>query len=405
MDVATFWMKIPLDDEVPNPARQQELELAYEKNIGNGQPPYHDVPVRSLGELKWIIAERGWSTPGTEYGEPENTPDLRGVSLKQVNLTGVSLGNADLRGAKLSVSNLTGARLRVANLEGAELASSGLVDANLEMADLRDTHMAGADLTRANLHRANLSGALLYASTLVDAQLRDARLGGATLTQAVLEGADLTFASLNSDTTLAAAKFDGRVKFRDVYWNGVGLAQTKWDQVVRIGDETEIAEATGQEARAQACGTAAAAYRGLYVALQGQGLTIHASRFRKRERELEQKALWESHNYSGWLASAILRFTCGYGESIRRALVTYVIAILAWTVAYFVVSEYEHGTPRLSLLEALVLSLTSFHGRGFLSLPQTLGGPISVLASLEAVVGLFVEALLIATLARYVFRE
>jgi hypothetical protein len=56
--------------------------------------------------------------------------------------------------------------------------------------------------------------------------------------------------------------------------------------------------------------------------------------------------------------------------------------------------------------DALVYSLTSFHGRGFLpglGSETTLHNPLIVLAASEAVVGLFVEISFIATFTQRYF--
>jgi hypothetical protein len=50
--------------------------------------------------------------------------------------------------------------------------------------------------------------------------------------------------------------------------------------------------------------------------------------------------------------------------------------------------------------EALVLSLSSFHGRGFFPSTISLGDPLAIIAAAEAVIGLFIELLFIATFSR-----
>ena len=54
-------------------------------------------------------------------------------------------------------------------------------------------------------------------------------------------------------------------------------------------------------------------------------------------------------------------------------------------------------TPHLRWDEALVLSVSSFHGRGFFSQNITLGDTYARLATAEAVIGLFIEISFIAT--------
>jgi hypothetical protein len=52
--------------------------------------------------------------------------------------------------------------------------------------------------------------------------------------------------------------------------------------------------------------------------------------------------------------------------------------------------------PHLSWNEALVLSISSFHGRGFFTSSVTLGDTLARPAALEAVVGLLLEITFIA---------
>ena len=53
--------------------------------------------------------------------------------------------------------------------------------------------------------------------------------------------------------------------------------------------------------------------------------------------------------------------------------------------------------------EAVILSVSSFHGRGFFQPVQSLGDPVAMLAALEAVFGLFIEVSFIATFTQRFF--
>jgi hypothetical protein len=59
--------------------------------------------------------------------------------------------------------------------------------------------------------------------------------------------------------------------------------------------------------------------------------------------------------------------------------------------------------PHLSPLGAFVLSMTSFHGRGFFPGSIAVDDPLSVLAAFEALVGLVIEASFIATFTQRFF--
>ena len=59
--------------------------------------------------------------------------------------------------------------------------------------------------------------------------------------------------------------------------------------------------------------------------------------------------------------------------------------------------------PHLAWNEAIVISMTAFHGRGFFQPVQSLGDPIAILASIEAVFGLLIEISFIATFTQRFF--
>jgi hypothetical protein len=59
-------------------------------------------------------------------------------------------------------------------------------------------------------------------------------------------------------------------------------------------------------------------------------------------------------------------------------------------------------TP-LPWYKALILSVSSFHGRGFFQPLQSLGDPVAALAAIEAVIGLFIEISFIATFTQRYF--
>lgn len=53
--------------------------------------------------------------------------------------------------------------------------------------------------------------------------------------------------------------------------------------------------------------------------------------------------------------------------------------------------------------EALILSVSSFHGRGFFQLLNSLGDPVAALAAIEAILRLFIEISFIATFTQRFF--
>jgi hypothetical protein len=101
----------------------------------------------------------------------------------------------------------------------------------------------------------------------------------------------------------------------------------------------------------------------------------------------------------------------------------YLATIAGFAYAYF---QVTHGLPLIPPLgplapdgllhfgtssslqalapnEALILSVSSFHGRGFFQPLKSLGDPVAGLASIEAVIGLLIEISFIATFTQRFF--
>ena len=102
-----------------------------------------------------------------------------------------------------------------------------------------------------------------------------------------------------------------------------------------------------------------------------------------------------------WGFSHLLNALAGYGYRPGRSALAYILIIFGFMGLYLLTSQF--ATPHLSWDEGLVLSLSSFHGRGFFTQTITLGDPYARLAVAEAVLGLLVEASLIATFTQRFF--
>jgi hypothetical protein len=347
------------DDSEPTPERQAELRAAYEANVAAGRAPYADVSIYTRGELRWVLRERHWWNGDEGHWR-----------------------NADDEGDP------------PANLSG--------------------TVFRGANLTDQFLGRANLSGANLFRTNLSGARLIGSNLSGADLYEANLRGAGLVRARMDPVTTLIGIKLNSRTTLGDVVWNGVSLTLIDWDQAPTLGDELGIPDdhyryRPHPESRAEKYREAAQAYRGLSITLRSQGLLIPASNYRLREQVLERKASFEEGKGKllGWVFSWLLFLVAGYGERPARSLVAYLLVLFGFAAAFLTLGSSALGigthdaikTP----LAALVFSVTSFHGRGFFPGGLTLDDPITVLAAIEAVLGLFIEITFIATFTQRFF--
>lgn len=452
------------DDHDPAQERQMALRVAYMHNVEGGREPYMGVHIATRGEIFWIMREHQWSG-GRDIPDKEvinlRGVDLRGTnlrglkidyadlsgaildqavlvdarlrgvklreaSLREADLTGAHLNGADASGARFDRAKLLGAELDTANLSGAVLGRADLTGASVDRANLSNTSLGEANLsliradrsnlTNARLRKAivrgarfrgaNFTGARLWEADFADADLIGCDLSGAHLRSANLAGADLRGAQMSVTTALGRVVLDGRTQLGDIIWNNAPLIEVDWTQIPRLGDEIILKKATTREERALAYHQAARAYRVLVTALKAQGVALAASTFRLREQQLERKAARIEGRLGSWLFSGLLDTVSGYGERPGRAFNAYVSIVALFAVVYWGATNFlpSHSSA-LTWYEALVLSLMSFHGRGFFPATLSLGEPIVMVGAVEAVLGLFIELIFVATFSRRFLSE
>lgn len=406
------------------------------------------LPLRRLcGSL---TREEGFSV--TEEHREAAAIHLERASLRDAQLEGAILWGAALARAHLDGAHLEGADLSEAHLEGASLRQAALhgatlTRAHLHHADLSDARLDGADLTGATLERADLSGSVLAGATLVGAQLdgarlRFARLRGRSLETAELErlrhwarefphalpAADIRGVSFSPATDLYGITLGdpthGYVRAADVRWGDAILTVVAWSQVRMLGDEREARQPWAPDGTPKSRGrrvaeveTAIRANRQLAIVLQAQGLAEQAARFNYRAQVLQRQLLawqvrwgpvpsenaeperagpWQTlHSAGAYLFSLALDVLSGYGARPGRLILTYLATILAFAVAHFLVGLHT-GKP-LTPFDALAMSIQNLHGRVF---AFQAGDPQRVVNTAEAMVGLFVESLIVAVITR-----
>jgi hypothetical protein len=189
----------------------------------------------------------------------------------------------------------------------------------------------------------------------------------------------------------------GFVLLAGVRWSDVDLSVVDWTQMNILGDEyqarrreKENGEAKDSATRLEEYRTAVRANRQLAVALQGEGLNEEAARYAYRAQRLQRVVLRLQRKLGQYLFSWFLDLLVGYGYRPGRTLFWYLAIIFGFSIAYF-------ASGNLSPLEAFIFSLTSFHGRGFFPESTLFLDARVILAAFEAVVGLLIEASLIAT--------
>jgi uncharacterized protein YjbI with pentapeptide repeats len=428
--------------------RQQFLaeRRAVQPDIEKAIYPFKDITL-DRADVEWLLATH--ASDGMQG--PVNWSDE-----KQRHRAGLDLRGADLRGAKLAKLPL--ARLH-AGLLDEEFTMAGIVTpaqpdseipwtfaatgdheveaaAHMESTDLREAHLEGASLTHVNLTGAFLLGAHLEHASANTLQLDGAWLNGAHLDGAVVadgsllelsavgthfEGANLRYTRLGGalfgahfeNAKLQGASFselDGMAGLADVRWSGTSLALVHWVQPMRAvprgGQERASLSKEQQKAEHSArlleCKSALRANRQLATELRSQGLNDQADRFAYRAQLLQRRVNRLQRQPARSLGSLILDLISGYGYKPLRSFLTYALVVLGFAAAYFLLRDSVH--PALNPLDAVIFSITSFHGRGFMPGESiTLHNPLTIFAAIEAIIGLLIEITFIATFTQRFF--
>jgi uncharacterized protein YjbI with pentapeptide repeats len=388
---------------------------------------------------------------------------LEGADLGRATLRRSILAGTHLEGADLTKAQMEGATLLEAHLEGAFLLGASLEGANLFEAHLEGARLVGAHLEGATLVGTHCEGKVLsaeererlrawmppFSETLPAADLRGMFLNARTHLDGIQVGDDQY----------------GYVALGDVHWGDVNLTVVDWDRLKRLGDETlapplrmeeeegaqpgerglpaeaeravdmllraqevsdvvvgyvmrsptlmkQFRERLAREAQAQPetqqqldrerLQAAVRANRQLAVVLRAQGLNEAADRFAYRAQVLRRRVLRRSgaRAYGPYLFSWLLDVLAGYGYKPGRTLAAYLATVLGFAIIYYALG---HVAGYSSAMYALVVSIISFHGRGFFPggfLPTL---PMAVCSACEAIIGLTIEISFIATFTQRYF--
>jgi len=423
--------------------RQQFLAecLATIPDIKQGIYPFKDIKL-TRADIEWLLANHENGRGPVDWADEQQRErlglDLRGANLRNVDLRNLpltrmlgGLSRKKWQAATLEQRNMAAVHFEEANLSEAHLEEAILQGAHLERATLRE-----AQMQEANLFRAHLNNAYLRESHLEQAKLGGTRMQGAYLLNAHLGEADLRNAFVDNATTLEGIMLGdeklGCASLVDVHWGDANLSVVDWKQVTVLGDETkshkqvtswgEVKSKRKQEEDYQA---AVRANRQLANAMRTQGMNEEAIPFAYRAQILQRKVYWRQvrwgqvgsletdtpqkglrqsakdlwrmfRRFGAYAFSWFLDILAGYGYKPGRSLFIYILMIAVFATCYYLVG---HLTPS----EALIFSVTSFHGRGFLPGPFALNSPITGLAAIEAVAGLFIEISFIATFTQRFF--
>jgi len=366
-------------------------------DIEQGMYPFKGIKL-SRADAEWLLAThengRGPVDWSDERHRKRDGLDVRGADLQGEDLSELPLARmlgGLSQGTDWNTATAEQREAAAVHLEGADLRGS-----NLEGAVLNKAHLEGTDLSTVHLEGATLNYTYLEGKTMpIDSQ-KQVRKNGPT----VLYPADMREVFFDSTTHLELPTMGNRqfgfILLADVRWGGTNLAVIDWSLVNMLGDENKAR----QQHKLRDYRRAVRANRQLAVALQAQGLNEIAARFAYRAQKLQRVVLRRQRKFGQYLFSCFLDLLAGYGYKPGRSVFWYFVMIFGFALAYFV---FGH----LPLLpDALVFSLTSFHGRGFfpgLGNGISLHHPLVVLAATEAVIGLFIEISFIATFTRRFF--
>lgn len=374
---------------------------------------------------------------------------LEHANLRGAHLEGALLGWTYLDRAVLEKAHIEHAYFGHAHLQEADLGSAYAIDAEFSGAQLQDAYCANAYLQgasfwdvhaeRAEFYQAELQGAWFHGAHLEGAILSEADFGGGSLPSDILKAVrqwDEDFASTIPPARLSGVFFDaatnlrdislgdeefGYATFADVHWGDAILAVVNWTRsrrrflglgkhidAIELGEEREAShakESFGDQKdkgrKLELYKDAVRANRQLATALRNQGLNEDADRFAYQAQKLQQEVLRLQGQWVRWFGSLLLYAVAGFGYRPWRAFGAYTFFIILFMGLYLLNSHFV--SPHLTWKEALVLSMSSFHGRGFFNPNIQLGDTYAQLAAIEAFVGLFIEVTFIATFTQRFF--
>lgn len=397
--------------------RQQYLteRLAIQADLDEGIYKFRGIKL-NRADVEWVLAQHEDGLGPVDVHNPEHAgrigidlrgADLRGANLRALPLAGMLGGlngrerNRAQEGRDIAAVHLEGAVLSETHLEKAELYM-----AHLEGADFFKAHLAGASLRKAHLEGASLRQAFLVALDEHYSKKKNSVLSTITM----LSPADLRAAFFDSVTDLRNLHLGdvehGFVRLADVHWTDVNLAIIDWSLMKILGDEgraRSIArdKKVDKENSIENYREAVRAYRQLAVALQAQGLNEEAAHFSYRAQVLQREVVKLQGKGGAYIFSLFLDTLAGYGYKPARSIFAYLLVIACFAVLYFILGHIVG--PTLTPLGSLVFSITSFHGRGFFPGGINLDDPITVMAAVEAIIGLTIEISFIATFTQRFF--
>jgi len=392
-----------------HPERQRMLAERRTAEGATNESPFAGMKL-DRADVEWLLAtHESYGVRGPVDAEDpaqrlREGLNLRAVDLRQARLGGLPLARTNFSNALLDKVNLSQAHLERASfansqMQGAVLTKVWARDASFRQTNLEDARFTEAHLESANLYQANCRNAEFYITHLEEAYVGQARFAQATIRRAFFDsGTSWNDAVLWDEQHVSASLADAR-------WGDTNLATMDWSQVRMIGDERDARSRIDRDGKPKTADKwrdnyrrAVRANRQLAITLRAQGMNEEADRFAYRA-QVCQRILYRRQGRLGpAFGSGFLDMLAGYGYKPIRTLLVYLIILLAFTGTYLAI-----GNGELSPIQALVFSITSFHGRGFFPAAVTVDTSVTVVAAAEAVIGLILEGSFIAIFTQRFF--
>lgn len=284
---------------------------------------------------------------------------------------------------------LDGANLRGLSLYGISFFSECvLVGADFTNTDIRNTDFSGADLRKCSFADSTANNASFVGANMEDTIITDTDLRGANLTDVRLDQA-----------TLSSSRIDQDTKFGDSVIYELDLRKTN-----NTAERRDLLEA------------ATRTYRTLEDLAQENTFYGQASIYYRKSKDIRRQYNWTSKNYVSAILAEFSRWFTGYGNRPLRVIYTSLGVILLWGFLYPVVGALRHTNQSVMLtlttggslspeyiihvlLKSVFFSAVTFTTLGYGNL-YPVGTSVEYLASIEALLGSILMALLVGVLTR-----
>lgn len=352
--------------------------------------------------------------------------DCTGVLLGRASFAGADLRHTNFKNVDLCECDMAGADLREASFEGATFGSFEK-ESSLRL-------IGQAPITeRASMEESIRAFELLERGEPIPeglgedrARLKDVRMWEAEFPDH-LGPADLRGCYFFPSTRIENVELSSEgetVLVEGIHWDEVDLSSIDWSSVRVLGDEQALigtVEKRGYERRLlttqyaedgsndeqetrrrretreyrywkELIEAALRANRQVATALRDRGLNEAADHFSYRARCLQRRLYLHAREWLKAGGSFLLWSLAGYGFRPLRIFGAYLVVVIMFSAAFV-------SFGNLDVADGVVASAYAFHGRGLVSqLPS--GNSILLLSAAEGVIGLFIDAILIATFAQ-----